>query len=100
MGKEAINIDAIIAYLITQPVHKMWLFGSYATGDANSESDVDLLVSYDRNARVGMLKHTEILLALENILNKPVDLVPEDSLKDNIRPFVNSTRVMIYERGN
>ena len=100
MGKEAINIEAIIAYLTTQPVHRMWLFGSYATGDANSDSDVDLLVSYDCNARVGMLKHTEILLALEDILNKHVDLVPEDSLKANIRPFVNDHRIMIYERGN
>ena len=100
MGKEAINIDAIINYLTTQPVLKMWLFGSYATGDANSESDVDLLVSYDNNARVGLLKHTEILLALEKILNKSVDLVPEDSLKDNIRPFVCNHRIMIYERGN
>ena len=99
MGKEAINIDAIIAYLTTQPVLKMWLFGSYATGEANSDSDVDLLVSYDSKARVGMLKHTEILLALEDILNKPVDLVPEDSLKGNIRPFVNDHRIMIYERG-
>ena len=37
MGKESINIDAIIAYLTTQPVLKMWLFGSYATGEANSD---------------------------------------------------------------
>ena len=100
MGKEAINIDAIIAYLTTQPVLKMWLFGSYASGEANSDSDVDLLVSYDSKARVGLLKHTEIILALEDILNKPVDLVPEDSLKDNIRPFVNDQKIMIYERGN
>lgn len=100
MGKEAINIEAIIAYLTTQPVKKMWLFGSYASKEARNDSDVDLLVSYDSEARVGMLKHTEILLALEDILNKPVDLVPEDSLREDIRPFVNDNKIMIYERGN
>ncbi|MCH5346592.1 MAG: nucleotidyltransferase domain-containing protein, partial [Muribaculaceae bacterium] len=83
-----------------QPVKKMWLFGSYASKEARNDSDVDLLVSYDSEAHVGMLKHTEILLALEDILNKPVDLVPEDSLREDIRPFVNDNKIMIYERGN
>lgn len=100
MGKEVLNIDAVIAYLKNQPIKKAWLFGSYATGEARNDSDVDLLVSYDAAARVGMLKHTEILLALEAILNKSVDLVPEDSLKDNIRPFINENRIVIYERVN
>ena len=100
MGKEVLNIEAMIAYMKKQPIKKVWLFGSYASGEACNDSDVDLLVSYDSAARVGMLKHTEILLALEDILNKTVDLVPEDSLKDNIRPFVNENRIVIYERGD
>lgn len=100
MGKEAINIEAIVTYLKSQPVVKVWLFGSFASGEAGPESDVDLLISYDPEACVGMLKHTEILCRLEDILKKNVDLVPDDSLKENIKPFVLNNRIMIYERGN
>lgn len=100
MGKEAIDIAAIVAYLKNQPVDKVWLFGSYASGNARVDSDVDLLISYLPEARVGMLKHAEIILQLEDILEKPVDLVPEDSLNENIKPYVIDNRVIIYERGN
>ena len=98
MGKEEINIEAIIEFFKGQPVKKAWLFGSYADGDATSESDVDILVVYDDKANVGMLKHAEIILNLEEILSKKVDLVPEDSLFENLKPVVNKQRIKIYER--
>ena len=100
MGKDSINIEALVGYFKSQPIKTAWLFGSYAVGDANSNSDVDILVAYDEQARVGMLKHAEIILDLENLLKKKVDLVPEDSLFENIRPFVLSQRIKIYERSH
>lgn len=38
MGKEVLNIEAIIAYLKNQTVKKVWVFGSYASGKARSMS--------------------------------------------------------------
>lgn len=98
MGKETINLEAVIAYLKSQPVKKVWLFGSFAEGDATADSDVDLLIEYDYNEKIGILKHAEIILALESILEKEVDLVPVESLRETLRPYVDSNKIMIYER--
>lgn len=98
MGKESINLDAVIAYLKNQPVKKVWLFGSYAEGDATARSDVDLLIEYDYNEKIGILKHAEIILALEGILEKEVDLVPIEALRETLRPYVDTNKIMIYER--
>lgn len=98
MGKDAINIEAIIDYLKSQPVKRLWLFGSYAQGEANVESDVDLLIEYDYNQKIGLFKHAEILLELEDLLKKEVDLVPIESLRETLRHSVDSSKIMIYER--
>lgn len=98
MGKETINIDAVIAYLKNQPVKRVWLFGSYAAGDATAESDVDILIEYDYNEKIGILKHAEIIVALESILEKEVDLVPVDALRETLRPYIDINKIIIYER--
>ncbi len=38
----------IADYFKTQPVVKAWLFGSFARGEETPESDVDILVEFDR----------------------------------------------------
>lgn len=98
MGKENIDLEAVIAYLRNQPVKKVWLFGSYAEGEAHADSDVDFLVEYDYNEKIGILKHSEIILALESILQKEVDLVPVEALRESLRPYVDKNKIMIYER--
>ena len=98
MGKDNINLEAVIAYLRNQPVKKVWLFGSYAEGEARADSDVDFLVEYDYNEKIGILKHAEIILALEGILQKDVDLVPVEALRETLRPSVDKNKIMIYER--
>lgn len=97
MGKEVIDIDAITAYLSSQPVKKAWLFGSYAEGDATPDSNVDLLIEYDYAEKIGLLKHAEIIVALEELLDKDVDLVPIEALRESLRPYVDSNKIMIYD---
>ncbi|MCH5214250.1 MAG: nucleotidyltransferase domain-containing protein [Muribaculaceae bacterium] len=88
----------MITYFRSQPVKKVWLFGSYAEGVATADSDVDLLIEYDYNEKIGMLKHAEIILALEGILEKDVDLVPVEALRETLRPYVDTNKIMIYEK--
>ena len=45
-------VENIQKYFRTQPVVKAWLFGSYSRGEETSESDVDILVQYDRKTIV------------------------------------------------
>ncbi|MBQ6845856.1 MAG: nucleotidyltransferase domain-containing protein [Oscillospiraceae bacterium] len=61
------------------PVKFCYLFGSYAKGKATGKSDVDLLVSTD----IGGLGFFEMTEALRQKLNKKVDVLHIDQLKNN-----------------
>lgn len=85
-------------FFTTQPVVKAWLFGSYARGEESENSDIDILVSFDSNAKVSLLRHAAMLVDLENLLHRPVDLVNERSLYPEVSREVDLDKVLIYER--
>ena len=95
-----IDIEKIKCYFASQPVVKAWLFGSYARGEENEGSDIDILVSFDDHAKVSLLRHAGMLCDLEDLLNCPVDLVNELSLYPEVRESVNHDKILIYERGS
>lgn len=85
-------------FFATQPVVKAWLFGSYARGEETDNSDIDILVSFDRDAKVSLLRHAAMLVDLEDLLRRPVDLVNERSLFPEVRKEVELDKILIYER--
>ena len=87
----------IADYFKTQPVLKAWLFGSFARGEETPLSDVDLLVQYDGEG-ISLLKHATMLNELERILDRPVDLVEDGTLRPRINDNANQERKLIYER--
>lgn len=93
-----INLDILKKFFSKEPIVRAWLFGSFARGEERADSDVDILVQFDRDAKVGLLRHADILLRLEQLLHRKVDLVPENSIYPELRQFINSSRVLIYER--
>ena len=97
MSTQTMN-QVIADYFKTQPVVKAWLFGSFARGEETPLSDVDLLVEFDDNARVSLLKHAAMICELEKILNRTVDIVPAKMLRSRVRESVNQDKKLIYER--
>lgn len=93
-----INLDILKKFFSKEPIVKAWLFGSFARGEERADSDVDILVQFDRDAKVGLLRHADILLRLEQLLHRKVDLVPENAIYPELRQSINSSRVLIYER--
>ena len=93
------DIEKIKRYFAEQPVVKAWLFGSFARGEEREDSDVDILVSFDEKAKVSLLRHAGMLCDLEDLLQRPVDLVNELSLYPEVRDSVNDDKILIYERG-
>jgi predicted nucleotidyltransferase len=69
------------------------LFGSVARGDSNAQSDVDLLVALD--AGVGLFALSRMRGEAERILGVDVDVVPEDSLKPDVRESVLADAVSL-----
>ncbi len=81
----------------------VYLFGSYARGDATAESDVDLLVDLSGSSLRGLML-SRLYLDLEDALGVKVDLVTLDSLEQPtefrsdryFRENVQRERKMIY----
>jgi len=88
---------AIADYFKTQPVVKAWIFGSFARGEDTPLSDVDLIVQYEDDG-ISLLKHAAMICELEKILDRPVDIVEDGTLRPRVRESVNQDRRLIYER--
>ena len=92
-------VKQISDYFATQPVLKAWVFGSYARGEEREDSDIDLLVRFDReNASIGLLKYSAIIIDLEDLLQREVDLVEEGALLPFAERTANKDKKLIYER--
>lgn len=91
------KISLIRDYFQDKPVLKAYIFGSFARGDANAESDYDILVELDYTQKIG-LEYIQMQLDLTSILERDVDLVSEKALSRHIRPFIEKEKYLIYER--
>ena len=87
----------ISCYFATQPIIKAWLFGSYSRGEQRPDSDVDILVTLDKDAHVGLIKFSAMRCDLEELLQKNVDLVVEGSLMPFAVDSTNRDKILIYE---
>ncbi len=64
-------------------VRSLDLFGSVARGELSPDSDVDLLVDFDKP--VGLFHFFRVQRRLEEILGSKVDLVMRDAVKRQLR---------------
>ncbi len=88
----------IAEYFKTQPVLKAWLFGSYARGEERSDSDVDILFVPDMSQKFSLFTLGGMYMDLKEILNREVDLIPEDSLLPFAKHSAERDKKLIYER--
>lgn len=96
MGKRAI-IEALRHYFSTQPVLKVWLFGSFSRGEETKDSDVDIMVSLDKSKPIG-LKFFGMWSDLEELLGRKIDLVSEGTLLPFAQESVERDKILVYER--
>lgn len=80
---KTVAIDIVPKYAIK----KITLFGSYADGTANNNSDVDFMIEFDTVA-VSLFTLSRLKYELEELLGKQVDvihgpLLPESMIKTN-----------------
>ena len=77
-------------------VAELSVFGSMARGSAGPESDIDLIVTFEPDAAVGLIAFNRLRRELEDSLGRRVDLVPKDGLKPLIREEVLSEAQILY----
>lgn len=72
------------------------LFGSYAKGLADKESDVDLKI--DKGALISLFQLCGFRLAVEDALKLPVDLVTADSSDKSFLDSIRKDEVLLYRK--
>ena len=78
--------DKIAELAEKRGVRNIRVFGSYARGDADENSDLDLLVSMDEDR--SLLDRIGFMHDVEDLLHIKVDVVNENALHHSIRDEV------------
>ena len=61
------------------------LFGSALRDDFRPDSDVDVLVTFSRQAQISLFDLVQMKLDLEKIFHRPVDIIEKDALENPFR---------------
>ncbi|MGI8948578.1 MAG: nucleotidyltransferase domain-containing protein [Ornithinimicrobium sp.] len=85
-GELATHRQAVLDVLRDAGMSEARVFGSVARGEATAASDVDLLVRVPEGT--GLFKLLQVQGQLQRLLGVSVDLVPEASLRSDVRPAV------------
>ena len=78
--------EAIIRLAGRHGATEVRLIGSVARGEARPDSDVDLLVTWSEGT--SLLDQAALMLELENLLGRKVDIASDGWLKASIRDSV------------
>ena len=68
-------------------VIKLGLFGSYIKDEQKNESDIDILVEFERDQKT-FDNYMDLKFFLENLFGNEVDLVISDALKPALKPYI------------
>ena len=81
-------------------INEFALFGSVLRADFRPDSDIDVLVSIDPKAHIGLFEIAEMIIELEGMFKRPVDLVEKEGLRNPYRrsEILNTAKV-IYAAG-
>jgi predicted nucleotidyltransferase len=85
--------DQILALAARHGAENVRVFGSVARGEALAESDVDFLVDLEKGR--SLLDLAGLLVDLEDLIGRPVDVVTVSGLKARIRANVLEEAVPI-----
>ena len=91
-------IKRIKSYFEDKPIEKVWLFGSFARDEESIDSDIDLLIRFEKPNKIDLFDYIGIRQDLEDLTGRQVDLVEEGQEIEKIKPFIHRDRKLIYER--
>lgn len=101
IGLEEIR-EAVSAACAGRPIRRVELFGSRADGTSHPSSDVDLLVDFDTDAKIGLFELGAIREDLVERLGVDVDLLSRKAVERSSnairRESILSRTVPVYAR--
>jgi len=101
MTEKTYSLDEIkaIAHPIAERsgIDALYLFGSYARGEATPHSDIDFLV--DRSSLIDLLELGGLVSDLENAFDKKVDVLTIQMLSAEFLDSIQAERILIFPCG-
>lgn len=91
-----VDIEKITAFCHRWNVTELALFGSVLRDDFGPDSDVDVLVTFAPDTRVGLITLGKMEIELAELLGRRIDLVTKGSLKFLIRDQVLAAAEVLY----
>jgi len=92
-----ISRDEIAEFCRRNRIRKLAIFGSALRDDFTPESDVDVIVWFEPDARVGLIRYHHIEEELSELLRRDVDLNTVESLSKYFRGEVLAEAEVLYE---
>jgi predicted nucleotidyltransferase len=79
-------------------VKKLFAFGSVLSDQFNEQSDVDLIVDFDKQAiKDHFINYFDFKYSLEDIFGREVDLLEEQPIRNSyLRKNIENTKTLIY----
>ena len=74
----------------------LYLFGSYARGEATPQSDLDFLI--DRSGMEDLLALGGFCSDMEKRFDKPLDVLTTQMLSNDFRAAIQPERVLLYAK--
>ncbi|MFQ5895626.1 MAG: nucleotidyltransferase family protein [Nitrospinota bacterium] len=94
--KIAVPADRIAAFCRCHHIRKLSFFGSVLRDDFQAGSDVDVLVEFEPEQTVGLIRFAGIERELSELLGRKVDLLTEGFLSRYFRDEVLREAEVLY----
>jgi predicted nucleotidyltransferase len=92
-------LKTITSYLRkNENVSKAWVFGSFARGENDVRSDVDLIIRVPQDRSFSLFDLAEIQHQIELLVHLKIDLVMENGISKEIKDLIMPDMMVIYER--
>lgn len=78
-------------------VLKAWLFGSVARNEDNSESDIDIMIEFNKKKNYSLFDLSDIAYNIEQKTKRKVDIVEKGYIKDFAVQSAENDLILIYE---
>jgi|SRR5215203_7354327 len=77
-------------------VRRAALFGSLARGEDRSDSDIDIMIEIEPEARITVFDYVALKDYIAGLFDRPVDVVSRDGLKPYVRPAVTVDAIYAF----
>lgn len=95
MSELAFDTEKLIEICSRNDVAEVGVFGSFARGEADEQSDIDLLVRF--SSRKSLLDVVALERQLSTALGRKVDLLTEGAISPYLREGIMRDLKVIYE---